>query len=368
MSEGGEHRQGSLPDHSPIELRGAGARSTLRDALIWVSVVGGAWLAWQVSQAILLVVAGLIVGAGLQGGVRLIGKAFPRLGHHWRLTIVVLGLMVVLGGFFYFAGLQIAAQAGALADTLHMQATRIAAFAEEYGIHVGGHAGGDPVAALKAQVGGSIERVTAFLGNAVGALGSLLLVVTLGIFFAADPRGYERGVEWLTPSRLRPAVHGTLAAIGHMLRRWVLGRMVIMLFEGVFIALGLWLTGVPLAAVLGLVTGLLAFIPTLGALIAGVLIVLVGFSGGVDSGLWAIAVYLAVQLADNFVNPLIEKKAVDIAPAAVLAAQLVFAALFGFLGIALADPLLAMAKVALERRDHGDAAHHRPPPTKSASL
>lgn len=339
----------ALPDHSPIELRGDTARQALRNALIWLGVGAGFWLAWQVSQPLLLVLAGLIVAAGLRGGEELLGRFLP-VRRAQRLMIIVVGLFAGLLGFFYFAGVQIAAQFGELSQTLQAQASRVALLAKEYGFDLG-PAMNDPVAALKAQVGGSIGRIAGFLGSALAALGTLLVVLTLGIFFAADPRGYERGVAWLTPADNRERVRGTIEAISHMLRRWVLGRLVIMAGEGILIFTGLWLTGVPLAAVLGLVTGLLAFIPTLGAIIAGVLIVLVGFSGGVASGLWATGVYLAVQLADNFLNPMIEKKAVDIAPAAVLAAQMIFGALFGFLGVALADPLLAMVKAALEQRD-----------------
>ncbi len=131
--------------------------------------------------------------------------------------------------------------------------------------------------------------------------------------------------------------------------------------KGVFTWAMLALYGVPMAALLGIITGLLAFIPNLGALIAGVLMVLVGFSGGLDMGLYTILVYFLVQTFDGYiVIPLIAKKTVDLAPALVLGAQLIMGLLFGILGLFLADPLLAMIKVALERRsqqnDRGGAA------------
>ena len=89
--------------------------------------------------------------------------------------------------------------------------------------------------------------------------------------------------------------------------------------------------------------------------------VLVGFSGGTDMGLYTIFVYLLVQNIDGYiVIPMIAKKTVDLAPALVLGAQLIMGILFGILGLFLADPLLAMIKVALERRaeqnDADDAA------------
>jgi len=82
-----------------------------------------------------------------------------------------------------------------------------------------------------------------------------------------------------------------------------------------------------------------------------VLMVLVGFSGGVEMGIYTIIVYLAVQNIDGYiVIPMIARKTVDLAPALVLGMQLIMGILFGILGLFLADPLLAMMKVALERR------------------
>jgi predicted PurR-regulated permease PerM len=110
------------------------------------------------------------------------------------------------------------------------------------------------------------------------------------------------------------------------------------------------LGGVPMAALLGLLTGLLAFIPNIGAIISGVLIVLAGFSVGAQQGLWAIAVYFIVQNVDGYlIVPYVARRTVDLAPAVVLAAQLLFGALFGIMGLFLADPIVAMTKVALEQ-------------------
>ena len=109
--------------------------------------------------------------------------------------------------------------------------------------------------------------------------------------------------------------------------------------------------GVPMAGLLGILTGLLAFLPNIGAIISGVLIVLVGFSGGMDTGLYAVGVYLVVQIVDGYlIVPMVAKRAVDLAPALVLAAQILFGALFGIIGLFLADPIVAMIKVYLEER------------------
>lgn len=336
------------PPPSPIELRSPHARTALGDAAIWLGLAAALWLAWQLAQPILVIFAGLIFAAGLQGGAEALKRVMPRGGHGLRLTIVVLVFVTLVVGFVVFAGVQIAAEFGALGKTIEAQAAELSKLARSYGFTMSGC--GDPIAAVKEQIGNSLGKLTSVLSSAVGALSSLFIILLLGIFFAADSRGYERGVEWLTPARSRESMRDTVGAIARMLRRWVLGRFAIMVIEGVLIYVGLLIVGVPLAGVLGLMSGLLAFIPTLGAFISGALIVLVGLSAGVDTALLGFGVFLAVSFLDNFLNPIIEKKAVDIAPAVVLAAQLLFGTLFGVLGVALADPLVAMAKVALEKK------------------
>src|SRR6187397_1833242 len=106
------------------------------------------------------------------------------------------------------------------------------------------------------------------------------------------------------------------------MRRLMAGRLAGMVFEGVFTWAMLAVYGVPMAVLIGIITCLLAFIPNVGALIAGALMILVGFSGGSDMGLYTIFVYFLVQNIDGYILvPLIAKKTVDLAPALVLAMQ-----------------------------------------------
>jgi predicted PurR-regulated permease PerM len=136
-----------------------------------------------------------------------------------------------------------------------------------------------------------------------------------------------------------------------------------MLFEGVFTWIMLSIGGVPMAALLGLITGLLAFLPNIGAIVSGVLMVAVGFSAGTDQGLWAIFVYFFVQNVDGYlVIPYIARRTVDLAPAVVLAAQLLLGALFGILGVLMADPILAALKVGLIELSRTRAVEKGEPP------
>jgi predicted PurR-regulated permease PerM len=202
---------------------------------------------------------------------------------------------------------------------------------------------------LSAQVLGGVGRLTSAISSAVGALAAMLMIIVIGIFIAMEPRLYDRGVAWMLPVKHRSLFYAITSRVGYTLRRLLAGRLVGMLFEGVFTFVMLFVGGVPMAALLGLITGLLAFLPNIGAIISGVLMVAVGFSAGPGHGLYAIFVYLFVQNVDGYiVVPYIARRTVDLAPAVVLAAQLIFGALFGILGLLLADPIVASVKVGLE--------------------
>ena len=183
------------------------------------------------------------------------------------------------------------------------------------------------------------------------------MILVIGIFIAVEPRLYQRGVAWMLPSDSRDRFFRTAERMGFVMRRLMAGRLIGMAVEGVGTWLLLMLGGVPMAALLGILTGLLAFLPNIGAIISGVLIVLAGFSVSIDAGLWAIAVYLIVQTVDGYlIVPYVAKKTVDLAPALVLGAQLLFGALFGMMGLVLADPMVAMIKTALEQKSDDDQA------------
>jgi predicted PurR-regulated permease PerM len=144
--------------------------------------------------------------------------------------------------------------------------------------------------------------------------------------------------------------------VGFTLRRLLFGRLIGMIFEGVFTWFMLAVGGVPMAGLLGLVTGVLAFIPNIGAITSGVLMIAVGFSAGYGHGIWCIVVYFLVHNIDAYVVvPFVARRTVDLAPAVLLAMQLLMAALFGILGVLFADPILATLKVVLVDLSHQQA-------------
>ena len=340
----------------PAEFRDPLVRTELRRASVWFGLallIAGVIL---LAQPLLLIAGGLVFAVILDGGTRLLGRWLP-IPRRFRLTLVCLFAFGFLGWVFYFAGTTFIAQFSALQLTVTEQATRAYAWAQGSGL-VGG---GNP-AALGQQVMGSMGRVTSVLGSALGVLTSTFLILIIGILIASEPKLYDRGVAWMLPMRSRHTFYGIMDAVGFTLRRLMFGRIIGMVVEGLFTWAALYIGGVPMAALLGLLTGVLAFIPNIGAIVSGILMVVVGFSAGTEQGVWAIATYFAVQNIDGYlILPYITRKTVDLAPAVVLAAQLLLGALFGFLGLLLADTIVAAIKVSLEKwteaRDTGQVTN-----------
>ncbi|WP_309610616.1 AI-2E family transporter [Sphingomonas sp.] len=340
----------------PAEFRDPVTRTELRRATVWLGLALLIAGVITLAQPLMLIVGGMVFSVLLDGGTRLLGRILP-VRRGIRLSLVILFAVAFLAWTFWFAGTTIGAQAEALRAVVTAQIERLMGWASGMGLLPK-----DEHFDLGAQVAGSLGRLTSAVGTALGAVTSGLLIIVIGIFIAVEPHLYDRGVAWMLPLRHRDRFYIITNRVGATLRRLLFGRLVGMVFEGVFTFAMLSIGGVPMAALLGLLTGLLAFLPNIGAIASGVLMVAVGFSAGPNAGLWAIFVYFFVQNVDGYlVVPYIARRTVDLAPALVLAAQLIMGALFGILGLLLADPVLATLKVSLQELSRMRAGE---PPTE----
>ena len=333
---------------SPTRIESPELRREANRALVWALVIGLLVLSVYLAQSLLVIFGALVFATLLDGGARLLGRVI-RIGRAWRVMIV---LLLAVGFIFWlvqFAGSQIAAQAAEFPAIVTTQLGRAIAFLRSKGLSIDQA----DIQNLAGELVSGVGTLSRAIGGVFGALTTVILMLTIGIYLAVDPRPYERGLSWMIAEHHRAHVADTLGHMAFNMRRLLFGRLVGMVAEG-FLTFGLLsLIGVPMAALLGLITGILAFIPNIGALVAGLLMTLVGFSGGTEMGLWTIASYFLIQSFDGYILvPMIAKKTVDLAPALVLAFQLIMGVLFGLLGLTFADPMLAMIKVALERRAH----------------
>lgn len=342
----------------PAEFRDPAVVREMKRAAVWFGMallIAGIIV---LAQPLLLIMGGIIFAVFLDGGARLIRRVVPMRRGFALLLALLIGFGFI-GWVFWYAGTTIAAQFEALRIVVTTQFDRLMQFAGSLGLIPKG-----PPANLGSELLGSVGRLTSAVGSALGAITSVILMLVIGIFLAIEPRIYDRGIAWMLPLRHRERFYRIADHVGFTLRRLLFGRLLGMIFEGFFtwfmlayVSQIVGLQPIPMAALIGLITGLLAFIPNIGAIISGVIMVAVGFSAGPSEGLFAIFVYFFVQNVDGYlVIPYIARRTVDLAPAIVLGMQLLMGALFGLLGVLFADPILAVLKVTLMdlSREHAE--------------
>lgn len=343
---------------SPSRISDPRIRQEFSRAFVWAVTIGAVVLTVYLANALLAIFGAMVFAAMIDGGARLLGRVVP-IGRGWRVGFVLiatLGFLIWLG---YFAGSTVSREAAQFPALIEQQLTSVVGWARAQGFDVST----SQVNNLAENWSGGLGTVTRAVGGILGGLTTTLLIAIIGVYMALEPKLYERGVAWMLPTEKRAGFYQTVKRMGLTMRRLMAGRLVGMAFEGLLTyAMLAWVAplvvgdAVPMAALLAILTGLLAFVPNLGAIVSGTLMILVGFSGGPDMGVYTVVVYLLVQNFDGYlVVPMIARKTVDLAPALVLAMQLVMGFLFGVLGLLLADPLLAMIKVALERRAEANA-------------
>jgi predicted PurR-regulated permease PerM len=191
-------------------------------------------------------------------------------------------------------------------------------------------------------------RVGTAASTTVSAIANVVVVLAGALYLAAQPDLYHRGALRLVPPRRRPSARRGLDALGGALRRWLLMQLAAMAIVGTVTGLALWALGVPSPLALGLIAGLLEFVPIVGPLLAAVPAVLVAFTVGPELALWTGLALLAIQQLEGYVlTPLLARRAVELPPALTLFALVAFVALFGLAGGLLAAPLMVVAFVAV---------------------
>jgi predicted PurR-regulated permease PerM len=354
-------------------------RLQTRGDLAWSIAVGGIGIvafaalllfAWVFAATLFLIFAGILLGVFLNAITELFGRVVP-LGHTLRLAIVCAVLAVMLCGVLVLGGSTIAQQAALLSATIKSQIGNLKDFLDQHGIDtsfldigslapntgkspavVDGHspASGLPGAGAIASGGGAIvsQTLKLILGT-IGAVGNFFIVLFLGLCFAAQPGVYRIGLLRLMPSRHRARATEIVDDIGTMLQRWLLAQIITMAVVFAVTWIGLVLIGVPGAFILGVQAGLLAFIPTVGALLGGLIIVLASLASGWVAAASAFALFLGVHALESYIlTPLIQRQAIDIPPATLFATQILLGTVFGLWGLALALPLMAMIKVVID--------------------
>lgn len=184
------------------------------------------------------------------------------------------------------------------------------------------------------------------IGATLGGVATLGVIAVMILFFAYAPGPYVNGALRLVPPKGRKRAAEVLTELGDTLAWWNVGKAFSMTVIAIMTTVGLWALGIPLALILGLLAGLLSFIPNIGPIVASAPAILLALAQDPTKAIWVAVLAVVVQLIEgNVLTPFVEKKTVYILPAMVIFTQLLFGVLFGFLGVLLATPLAAVVIV-----------------------
>ena len=207
-----------------------------------------------------------------------------------------------------------------------------------------------PSAGTIAASGGAIfsQSLKLILGTA-SAVGNFFIVLFLGIAFATQPGVYRDGLLFMAPAKHRTRATTIVDRIGETLERWLIAQIITMVAVFLVTWIGLSIIGIQSSFILGIQAGLLAFIPTVGAILGGLIVVLASLASGWVAALSAFILFLGVHALESYVlTPMIQRQALNIPPATLFAFQILLGVVFGIWGLALALPLMAIAKVMID--------------------
>ena len=317
--------------------------------LIVLAIAVGLALAWYSAPSLLLLFAGILFAALLDACTRGLGHVLPLPRRaRYALVVLILGsaaVVLVAWGIERLPG-----QVHALIYVMDAQLTVLERELASFNIELFGPDGRQGLTQFLSDPGRLFGHVHSAVSGAYVAAINTIVVVCLGLFFAGQPAAYREGALILMPPAARPRVRMVMDEMGRVMRSWLLGQLLRIVIVAVVVALSFQLLGVPGAWLLGLQAGAANFIPYLGPLIAAFPVALIAMPMGLPMLAWVMILYLAIQTIDGFViAPLIQKGSLDLAPAWTLFAIVVFGAMFGGLGIALAAPVFGLGRIAVLR-------------------
>jgi predicted PurR-regulated permease PerM len=316
----------------------------VRRVLIIIGLVAFALLLWHLAGILLLAFGAVLVAVILHAFADLLARRTP-IPQRWSLTtaglLILVGFLVVLILF----GAQMRTQISAISETLPVA---LNSFTRELGL-------GDVTEQLPQILGtgpggGFVGRLAGIGAAVIGGLADFLLVIIAGVFVAADPKVYRDGLVKLFPPSQHERIGSSLDASGEALKLWLGSQLIAMTFVGISAGVGLWLLGLPSPFALGLLAGLLDFVPFVGPILGALPAVLIASTTDGATVLWTILLFVVIQqIEGNIVFPLVGKRMVSLPPALALFAIVAGGVLFGTLGIVLGFPLAVVTFVLVKK-------------------
>ena len=300
---------------------------------------------WYAANALLVIFAGILLAVFLNALSQSLRRFVPVSAFTATVIVIVtcVGLTVAV---MWLLAPRLAQQAAALYENLPR------AFAQLANSQVGSELRKfiPQIDELIRHAGGLMAPASWVFSTSVGVIVRFVIILFVGLYLALDPQRYIHGLLLLTPPNKRAQAKDVFHSVAATLRRWTLARMLLMIGNAILTSTGLWLLDIPFALTLGLIAGLLNFVPNLGPIIAGIPAILIGLLESPSQAMYVALLYLGLQAADGYIfTPLVQQQAVNLPPALTIAAQLLMGVLLGAWGLLLATPLLAASIVLINK-------------------
>jgi predicted PurR-regulated permease PerM len=325
------------------------ARRVLVATLVVVGVLLLLLFIWYSADLLMLVFAAVLIAILLRTLTDLVQQR-TGLWYGLSLAIVSVGLVVLIALTVWLVMDRIVEQMGQLRTLLPQAIQNVNAYVARYPWAQNAVDNLPNPADWVAARGGTI--VSQFAGLASTTLGGIvnaIIVFIIGVYLASQPDIYSRGLNHLVPFGYRARLGEILNTSHGALQRWLMGRFGLMFLNGAMTAIGLWILGVPLAFTLGVLAGILNFVPNFGPWIAAIPAVLVAFLQGPQQALYVGLLYIALQSIDGYIlTPIVDRRSVELPPVLTIVAQVLLGLAFGFVGILLASPLTAVAMILVK--------------------
>jgi predicted PurR-regulated permease PerM len=345
MNKSGPDFPVAHPASAPGKAFGHSSGNYARRVLFVVLISALVLLAWRLSDVFLLLFGAIIIAVALRAGAAPLER-YLRVPARLAVGIVVVLTFAAIGVGSWLIGDRLVEQAANLQQRLPAALNALIAWANSHPL------GMNALTVWEGAKAGDVPwaKMANVATQTFGAVGSAGLMIVVGVYLAADPGLYRRGFVLLIPPIYRPQIDAALLSSGHALSRWLLGQSISMLFVGFATAIGLGLLGMPLALSLGVIAGVLAFIPFFGPIASGILAVLLAFMAGPTQALYVtILCVLIQQVEGNLLMPFVQRWAVELPPVLGITAAVIFGLLFGLSGIIFATPLMVVAMVLIRK-------------------
>jgi predicted PurR-regulated permease PerM len=305
-------------------------------------------LLWIGADVFLLLFAGILLAIFLRSLSDWVCAHTP-LGRTGSLAVVVAVLLAGLAGAGFLMAGPISEQMDQLSVQIPAAIRKVKQGLDQYPWGKRLVEAADP-AALLPQARNLMGEARGIFSTTLAIITGFFLILFLGLYLALNAELYLGGFLKLLPLDRRPRTREVLMEVGSTLRRWLIGQLLSMTMIGLFTGFGLYFLDVPLPAILGILTGVLDFIPVVGPFIAGSATVLLAFLNSPIQALYVLFFFIGLQfLESHLLIPIIQRQATRVPPVLTLLAMVLFGSLFGFLGVLLATPLFATVLVLVKR-------------------